>query len=76
MKNHSLLVEKVLENAIGNDSETDDGTWTDVFEAANKKAETIEMAQVKLYYQLHLVLLLTTTLLLHLVLMLTVVDLH
>ena len=49
VKNHSVLVEKVLENAIGNDSDTDDGTWTDVFEAANKKAETIEMAQVKLY---------------------------
>merc|ERR1712226_21315 len=48
VKNHSVLVEKVLENAIGNDSDTDDGTWTDVFEAANKKAETIEMAQVQI----------------------------
>merc|ERR1712018_796416 len=48
VKNHSLLVEKVLENAIGNDSDADDGTWTDVFEAANKKAETIEMAKVQI----------------------------
>merc|ERR1712018_157962 len=48
VKNHSLLVEKVLENAIGNDIDADDGTWTDVFEAANKKAETIEMAKVQI----------------------------
>merc|ERR1719322_611837 len=48
VKNHSVLVEKVLENAIGNDDDPDDGTWTDVFEAANKKAETIEMAKVQI----------------------------
>ena len=46
VKNHSVLVEKVLENAIGNDNDSDDGTWTDVFEAANKKAETLDLAQV------------------------------
>merc|ERR1719322_411789 len=48
VKNHSVLVEKVLENAIGNDDDPDDGTWTDVFEAANKKAETLDMAQVQI----------------------------
>merc|ERR1719394_1457148 len=48
VKNHSVLVEKVLENAIGNDNDSDDGTWTDVFEAANKKAETLDLAQVQI----------------------------
>ena len=46
VKNHSVLVEKVLENAIGNDNDADDGSWTGVFDAANKKAEALEMAQV------------------------------
>ena len=46
VKNHSNLVEKVLENAIGKDNDADDGSWTGVFDAANKKAEALEMAQV------------------------------
>ena len=46
VKNHSVLVEKVLENAIGNDNDADDGSWTGVFDAANKKAEALESAQV------------------------------
>ena len=52
VKNHSVLVEKVLENAIGKDDDPDDGTWTDVFEAANKKSETLDMAQVS-YFNLN-----------------------
>ena len=46
IENHSLLVEKVLEKAVGDDNDAEDGTWKDVFDAANQKTARIEKAQV------------------------------
>ena len=44
--NHSALVEKVLEKAVGDDNDADDGTWKDVFDAANQKTDHLGKAQV------------------------------
>ena len=46
IEKHGVLVEKVLEKVVGDDSDADDGTWKDVFEAANKKADHMQQAQV------------------------------
>ena len=48
IEHHSLLVEKVLENAVGDDNDADDGTWKDVFDAANQKTDHLAKAQVSL----------------------------
>ena len=49
IKTHSGLVETVLEKAVIEDSDADDRTWKDVFEAANVKSERFEYAQVCVY---------------------------
>ena len=46
IKTHSGLVETVLEKTVIEDSDADDRTWKDVFEAANVKSERFEYAQV------------------------------
>jgi len=48
IENHSILVEKVLEKAVGDDNDADDGTWKDVFDAANQKTDHLVKAQVSL----------------------------
>ena len=46
IERHSVLVEKVLQKAVGDDNDADDGTWRDVFEAANIKSDAMHNAQV------------------------------
>ena len=46
IKSHNTLVEKVLEKAVGDADDADDGTWKDVFDAANTKSVQLERAQV------------------------------
>ena len=48
IESHGILVEKILEKAVGDDIDADDGTWKDVFDAANKKSDQLERAQVNL----------------------------
>ena len=48
IENHSTLVEKVLEKDVGDGNDADDGTWKDVFDAANQKTDHLVKAQVSL----------------------------